>query len=152
MLNALPECSEWGRIYILDFLSENDLEYNKTQLSLVQFSEQTINRVIPNLAHSNPALVLSSTKLIVKLMETVENAEKIRSYCRKMAPPLISLMNCEAELQYVAIRNISLILMRWPQLFEKEVRVFFCNFADPLYVKLAKLDLIVKLADLRNVD
>jgi vesicle coat complex subunit len=69
-----------------------------------------------------------------------------------MAPPLISLMNCEAEMQYVAIRNISLILMRWPQLFEKEVRVFFCNFNDPLYVKLAKLDLIVKLADLKNVD
>jgi len=65
---------------------------------------------------------------------------------------LISLMNCEAEMQYVAIRNISLILMRWPQLFEKEVRVFFCNFNDPLYVKLAKLDLIVKLADLKNVD
>jgi len=61
-------------------------------------------------------------------------------------------MNCEAEMQYVAIRNISLILMRWPQLFEKEVRVFFCNFNDPLYVKLAKLDLIVKLADLKNVD
>lgn len=55
-------------------------------------------------------------------------------------------------MQYVAIRNISLILMRWPQLFEKEVRVFFCNFNDPLYVKLAKLDLIVKLADLKNVD
>jgi hypothetical protein len=25
LLNALAECTEWGRIYILDFLSENDL-------------------------------------------------------------------------------------------------------------------------------
>jgi hypothetical protein len=23
LLNAIPECSEWGRVYILDFLSEN---------------------------------------------------------------------------------------------------------------------------------
>jgi vesicle coat complex subunit len=42
--------------------------------------------------------------------------------------------------------------MKWPTLFEKEVRVFFCNFNDPLYVKTAKIELIVKLADMRNVD
>ena len=42
--------------------------------------------------------------------------------------------------------------MKWPTLFEKEVRVFFCNFNDPLYVKVAKLELIVKLADMKNVD
>jgi len=23
LLNAIPECSEWGRVYILDFLAEN---------------------------------------------------------------------------------------------------------------------------------
>lgn len=23
LLNAVPECSEWGRVYILDFLAEN---------------------------------------------------------------------------------------------------------------------------------
>jgi hypothetical protein len=23
LLNALPECAEWGRVYILDYLAEN---------------------------------------------------------------------------------------------------------------------------------
>ena len=32
------------------------------------------------------------------------------------------------------------------------MRVFFCNFQDPLYVKLAKLELMIRLADLTNVD
>ena len=52
----------------------------------------------------------------------------------------------------MAARNINLILMKHPQIFEREVRVFFCNFQDPLYVKLAKLELMVRLADLQNVD
>lgn len=96
--------------------------------------------------------MLSAVKVVLKLMENINNSDKIRSFCRKLAPPLISLMSTEAEMTYVAIRNINLILMRYPSLFEKEVRIFFCNFQDPLYVKLAKLDLIVKLAQLGNVD
>lgn len=115
-------------------------------------SEETIQRIIPNLAHQNPALVLSSTKVIIRFMDQIENAERVRSICRKLAPPLISLMNNEPEIQYVATRNINLILMKYPSIFEKEVRVFFCNFQDPLYVKLAKLELMVRLADLKNVD
>jgi vesicle coat complex subunit len=32
------------------------------------------------------------------------------------------------------------------------VRVFFCGFQDPLYVKLEKLEVMIRLADLKNVD
>jgi len=55
-------------------------------------------------------------------------SDKARSLTRKLAPPLISLMNNEPEIQYVAIKNINLILQKWPGIFEKEVRVFFCSF------------------------
>ena len=37
-------------------------------------------------------------------------------------------------------------------MLDKEVRVFFCNYQDPLYVKLEKLEIMIKLADLKNVD
>ena len=29
LLNAIPECSEWGRVYILDFLADNILHNPK---------------------------------------------------------------------------------------------------------------------------
>lgn len=35
---------------------------------------------------------------------------------------------------------------------DKEVRVFFCNYQDPLYVKLEKLEIMIKLSDMKNVD
>lgn len=103
LLNAVPECSEWGRVYILDFLAENVPSQFKD-------IDETINRVIPNLAHSNCAVVLSATKVILKYMDFVQGLDKIRSICRKLAPPLISLMGGDPEIQYIAIRNINLVI------------------------------------------
>lgn len=121
LLSALPECSEWGRVYILDFMAEYMV------ISLIE--ETFITRIIPNLAHSNPALVLSAAKVVLKYLDSIEDqSDKGRSICRKLAPPLISLMNNAPEIQYIAARNINLILMKYPQIFEREVRVFFCNF------------------------
>lgn len=32
------------------------------------------------------------------------------------------------------------------------MRVFFCKYNDPVYVKLEKIDILVKVADEKNVD
>lgn len=32
------------------------------------------------------------------------------------------------------------------------MRVFFCKFNDPVYVKLEKIDILVKVADEKNAD
>jgi len=97
-------------------------------------------------------VVLAATKVILKYLDYLGNTEKIRSICRKLAAPLVSLMAGGPEIQYVALRNINLIIQKRPYVLDKEVRVFFCNFSDPLYVKLEKLEVLVRLADLKNVD
>ncbi|CDW71914.1 ap-1 complex subunit beta-1 isoform x3 [Stylonychia lemnae] len=145
LLNAITECSEWGKVYILDYLANNMINNPKDV-------DEIIQRVIPNLVLQNVAVVLSAAKVIIKYLDFVNDTEKIRSICRKMAPPLISLMNNDPEVQYIAVRNINLIIQKRPYIIDKEVRVFFCNFQDPLYVKLEKLEIMIKLADLKNVD
>lgn len=55
-------------------------------------------------------------------------------------------------MQYVALRNILLIIQRRPTVLKKEVKVFFCKYNDPIYVKLAKLEIIYRLADESNVE
>jgi hypothetical protein len=44
LLNALPECSEWGRVYSLDFLAAN-------MPATFKDVDETIQRIIPHLAH-----------------------------------------------------------------------------------------------------
>ena len=144
-LSALNECSEWGQVYILDAVAG----YTPTDSSE---AESIIERVVPRLAHSSAAVVLSAVKVIMKNMDFVDNVDGVRTLCRKLTPPLVSLLSAEAELQYIALRNINLIVQKRPTIMEKEIRVFFCKYNDPIYVKMEKLEIMVRLADLKNID
>lgn len=61
-------------------------------------------------------------------------------------------MSSEPEVQYVALRNIDLLLQKQPDILNKELRVFFCKYNDPPYVKFQKLEIMVRIANDRNVD
>ena len=43
-----------------------------------------------------------------------------------MAPPLVTLLSAESEIQYVALRNINLIVQKSPQTLAHEVKVSAC--------------------------
>lgn len=66
LLNALSECSEWGRIYILDFLAMHPPKETREV-------ESAIQRVIPHLSHNNAAVVLSSSKVLIKYMDYIKD-------------------------------------------------------------------------------
>ena len=55
-------------------------------------------RVSPRLSHSNPAVMLSAVKVILKCIDYISTAENRSVYIKKLAAPLISLMSCEPEL------------------------------------------------------
>jgi AP-1 complex subunit beta-1 len=73
-------------------------------------------------------------------------------FSKKLAPPLVTLLNSEPEIQYVALRNINLIVQKKPKILEHEIKVFFCKYNDPIYVKMEKLEIIIRLASDRNID
>ncbi|KAK6941201.1 Clathrin adaptor, alpha/beta/gamma-adaptin, appendage, Ig-like subdomain [Dillenia turbinata] len=125
LLTALNECTEWGQVFILDSLC-------KYKAADAREAENIVERVTPRLQHANCAVVLSVVK--------------------KMAPPLVTLLTAEPEIQYVALRNINLIVQRRPTILAHEIKVFFCKYNDPIYVKMEKLEIMIKLASDRNVD
>jgi AP-1 complex subunit beta-1 len=56
------------------------------------------------------------------------------------------------EVQWVALRNINLILQKRPEILSSEIRVFFCKYNDPPYLKTEKLEIMIKLATEKNID
>lgn len=170
-------------------------------------------------------------QVVLRMMEEVSNEDYIRMWAKKLAPPLVTLLSAEPEVQYVALRNINLIVQRWPQILSHEVKVsgrssegllregcrgaaspradgasgaqghaftslvrragspagvqqqcqwlstctqcvapmptaalamlfcrhcraqvFFCKYNDPIYVKMEKLEIMIKLANDKNID
>lgn len=115
-------------------------------------AENIVERVLPRLNHNNPAVVLSAVKVILKSLDKFTDEEVKKATVKKMSGPLVTLLSCEAELQYIALRNINFILQKQPTLFESHVKVFFCKFNDPLYVKLEKIEILVKVVDDKNAE
>ncbi|XP_076907654.1 beta-adaptin-like protein B, partial [Bidens hawaiensis] len=145
LLTALNECTEWGQVFILDALS-------KYKAADAREAENIVERVTPRLQHANCAVVLSAVKMILQQMELITSPDVVRNLCKKMAPPLVTLLSAEPEIQYVALRNINLIVQRRPTILAHEIKVFFCKYNDPIYVKMEKLEIMIKLASDRNID
>lgn len=108
-------------------------------------------RITPRLAHANAAVVLSAVKVLMKYMEIVTDQEFVSVLTRKLAPPLVTLLSSEPEVQYVALRNINLIVQKRPDILKHEMKVFFVKYNDPIYVKLEKLDIMIRLASQANI-
>lgn len=145
LLTALNECTEWGQVFILDALS-------RYKAADAREAENIVERVTPRLQHANCAVVLSAVKMILQQMELITSTDVVRNLCKKMAPPLVTLLSAESEIQYVALRNINLIVQRRPTILAHEIKVFFCKYNDPIYVKMEKLEIMIKLASDRNID
>lgn len=103
VLAALNDSNEWGQIYILEAIATHEIKS-------ADEADNIVERVLPRLAHNNPAVVLSSVKVILKAMEKLSDQEVKAATAKKLSGPLVTLLSSEAELQYIALRNINFIL------------------------------------------
>ena len=145
LMGALHENNEWTQIYLLEGISK----YNPKKQDEIN---EIIERVLPCVSHSNSGVVLSVIKILVRLLDLVENPEIIRSVCKKITPSLVTLLSSEPEIQYVGLKNINILIQKRPIIFEKDIKMFFCSFTEPLYNKLEKLDILYKLVSMNNID
>ena len=145
LMSALHENNEWTQIYLLEGISR----YSPTKQDEIN---EMIERIIPCVSHSNAGVVLSVIKILIKLLDLVENPETIRSVCKKITPSLVTLLSSEPEIQYVALKNINILIQKRPIIFEKDIKIFFSSFTEPLYNKLEKLEIIYKLVSMNNID
>jgi AP-2 complex subunit beta-1 len=126
IVQILPDCSEWGQTYILEAMM-NYVPQDTSEAALLA------ERISP------------------RLMNYISDQKVVTSLCNKLSPPLVTLLSKGPEIQYLALRNALLILQRRPEVLRNDIRVFFCKYNDPIYVKVTKLELIFMLATERNI-
>jgi len=145
LLTALNECTEWGQVFILDSLSNYNPKDDREAQSICE-------RITPRLAHANAAVVLSAVKVLMKYMEMMgQDTDFVINLSKKLSPPLVTLLSSEPEVQYVALRNINLIIQKRPDILKHEMKVFFVKYNDPIYIKLEKLDIMIRLTSQANI-
>lgn len=156
ILGALPECSEWCQVALLDALSDSWAP-RVTDPELLSRSAEI---VLPRMQHANPAVVMAAMRLSLRILERSETPQ-LAPFCtddfrqtilRKLGPPLVALLSAAPEVQFVALRTARALLQRYPSLLASGIRVLFCKYTDPAYVKAEKLSLLVHLAVPENVE
>lgn len=134
----------WGQTYILEALMSYTPRESSEAVLLAE-------RVAPRLSHSNSSVVLTCIRVILYFMNYIADQNQISSLSRKLSPPLVTLLSKGPEVQYLALRNAILILQKRPEVLRNDIRVFFCKYNDPIYVKVTKLELIFMLATKENI-
>ncbi|VDO05172.1 unnamed protein product [Rodentolepis nana] len=145
LLTALNECNEWGQVFILDAIAE----YTPTD---EREARGIIERVMPRLQHANAAVVLSAVKVVIRTLGFIDpESDFAQTTSKKLSPPLVTLLAAEPEIQYVALRNINLISQKNKDILKQEIKAFFVKYNDPIYVKLEKLDIMIRLTNQANI-
>lgn len=98
MISELTVCGRWGQIYIMEAL----MTFVPTQS---QESELISERIIVQLQHGNSAVILTTIKVLLYLMNYMENRKLIEYICKKMGPPLGVCLN-----DYIAIDGFTKFL------------------------------------------
>jgi AP-1 complex subunit beta-1 len=97
-LAAVNDTNEWGQIYILEALATHEVKDH-------QEADNIVERILPRLAHNNPAVILAAIKIILKCLDLMDESVKTKDgkssvkqgVIKKLAAPLITLLSTEPE-------------------------------------------------------
>ena len=81
LVTAMQECSDWGQTYILEALMFFVPQRHDD-------AELLAERIAVRLQAANSAVVLTTVKVILFLMNYMRDPEIIEGMCRKLGPPL----------------------------------------------------------------
>eukprot|EP00951_Prasinocladus_malaysianus_P017768 scaffold140527_cov46-Prasinocladus_malaysianus.AAC.1 len=128
LLAALNECTEWGQVFILDSLVNYTVIIKQMEYESMQGASRKVFGVN----------VLSTPAEAVNLSVFAAHSEPRHHphVVKEDGAPSGDPTQCRTRDSILA----------------HEVKVFFCKYNDPVYVKLEKLEIMIKLANERNID
>ena len=64
-------------------------------------------------------------QVVLLQLPLIKDEAQVKTLVKKLGPPLVTLLSEEAEIQYVALRNINLIVQNHPEVLSYEIKVRF---------------------------
>nr|CCC93918.1 putative beta-adaptin, fragment [Trypanosoma congolense IL3000] len=137
LLDHLPSTAEWGQLNILELVAA-------TPPCDESHAMEVVARVIPQLNHNNQSVVMGAIKVVINYIGRCGDG-MVDEIGARINSALVALSGGAPELQYVVCKNIHALHVLFPSLLCNNLSSFYVRFSDPLYVKLEKLRLLLKL-------
>eukprot|EP01024_Parvocaulis_polyphysoides_P068390 TRINITY_DN8327_c0_g2_i4.p1 TRINITY_DN8327_c0_g2~~TRINITY_DN8327_c0_g2_i4.p1 ORF type:complete len:857 (-),score=130.54 TRINITY_DN8327_c0_g2_i4:140-2344(-) len=147
LLATLSECSEWNQVALLEALGLREVVDEGDAIAVS-------DRVVPLFNAANHAVKLSAVNIVLRQMEHIKDATQLVKLQKDLSVPLLKIMALgEPAIQHAALQSMTLILQRWMNVLSPtDAKAFFLKYNDPPYVKIGKLDILMRLISPDNVD
>ncbi|KPI82822.1 adaptin-related protein-like protein [Leptomonas seymouri] len=139
---------------------EGESEYYRDEY--IKKGEETLTLVLPLMQYASPVIVLSVVQVVALFLHSIHEprlhapeAERKRlmdQYAAPLIQSLIVLLEAPRfEMRYVVMRNVSQFLVpTFAPFFAAHLSKFLVKFEDPIYIKMEKLNVLVRLANNEN--
>ena len=139
---------------------EGELDHYRD--TYLQEGEETLATVRPLFQYASPVIVLGVIRAVALFLHSlhdpqlhVEEAERTRlmgQYAAPLIQSLVVLLEAPRfEMRYVVLRNVNQFLTPiFMPFFSPHLSKFLVRFEDPIYIKMEKLNLLVRLANNEN--
>lgn len=146
LTEGMASCQEWCQVSILNALLTFVPQDHKIAADLIDL-------ILPYLQSDNSSIALNALKVIVYFSYYINNVlDVFPSLPQSISAAISNLMLRPPEVQFLAMRNVILLLLDKPALLDLDIRMFFCQYDDLLYIKDTKLEIIFLLANEGNMD
>lgn len=142
LINAIPDATEWAQCHLLETIA--------TFAHVLKDPKTTIERTLPRLGHTNAAVVMAAIKVIAVVLPRCATPELNAQCTQRITSALLTFTKAEPETQFIVCKNITALLTMFPGLLAKNLDAFYIRYNDPTYVKLEKLNLMLKLTTSDN--
>jgi len=149
LLNRFKEFNEWGQATILELVSRYTPRSEQEMFDIMNIFED-------RLKHASSTIVLGCVKAFLHFTEEYPGLQK--QVFERVSSPMITLMGTGEvggtyELTYTMLCHINLLIEKGAaEVFENDYKQFFCRSDEPTYIKHLKLDILVQLANERNLN
>lgn len=134
LLNRLSDFSEWHEMRVLELVRNYKPSSEEEMYDIMNLLEDRFK-----LAHVGVLLGVAA----VFLRFSEERPQLHQDVARRLVDPLITQVSTASpEICYVCLCHARLLEERYPGLFCQHFKSFYFRHYDPLYVKLAKLEML----------
>lgn len=132
----LPQCTEWAQSTTLTALTYFVPSNSEEATRLAKL-------IRPRLQHLNSSVVLGAVKVLLYLKNYGASVD-----LHELTAPLLTQLDRQPEIAYVILRSLLTIISAHP--VRLDPRAFIYQESDPIYIKTAKLEVLVLLATSQN--
>ncbi|GMM55499.1 Apl1 protein [Maudiozyma humilis] len=140
LLELLPTLNEWDTSTLLEVLPITVVPQSHDDVY------DMIDMILPHLQHVNSAVSLNALKMILYLLNYIDEVNE--TIIKRLSNSVVALLEKPAELQFLVLRNVILLLLsREQSLLKLDVPYFFIEYNDPIYIKDTKLECLYLLSN-----